>query len=421
MGPYHVAYEPDLGCYPNYSFQVADVDGDGRLELITATQRGDLLRVIRLDGRTVFERELPNKGTWGTITIAVADLDGDGRGEIVVPCPDEDGSAAIAAFEGSGHEVGRRSFGTKVVDAYSITVPLLAAGRLIPGAGPGILAAVAGGSVVAMDAGLRELWRVDGLREVFGHEFHVADIDADGCDEVAFCTMDSRGGELVVLDHDGATLLRRNVRDYAKDTHFDDVAMADFLGSGGVQVLLEKGVLIDLEGNIIWDVSDQLTHGQWIAHTPDPGGAGRLIYIATLWDKTGTSGMFSREGRRATAVGDLPRTRLDPERLSGWSVLSTRPHFVDWGDGSEPDLFVSEQALSPTSHNCFATEHFSLCAHFLDTQGQVLGAISFPDAQIEGYWYNGEVASRVADVDGDGRAEVIFPRQSGRVMVIKKG
>jgi hypothetical protein len=61
-----------------------------------------------------------------------------------------------------------------------------------------------------------------------------------------------------------------------------------------------------------------------------------------------------------------------------------------------------------------------LKAFFLDIRGNLLGTLPFPDAQVEDYWYNGEVHSRVADVDGDGQQEVVFPRQNGRVKVIKK-
>ncbi len=47
-------------------------------------------------------------------------------------------------------------------------------------------------------------------------------------------------GELVLLDHDGSTIMRRRVTDYCFDTHFDDIVMADFLGTGGSQIVLEK-------------------------------------------------------------------------------------------------------------------------------------------------------------------------------------
>lgn len=422
MSNYSIAYEPDLGCYPNYSFEIGDVDGDGRMELVSLDQSGRRLRVQRLDGSCIFERNLTNEGTWGTLPVAMVDLDGDGCCEIIVPHVDPYGRASLVVFDGTGCQLTEWSFDSNAKDAYGITIPLLKSFRATDGTG--LIAGIAGGRVVALDHNLDELWRLENLRRDFGHEFHVADIDHDGADEVVFCTVDDicgslkQGvvGELVLVDHDGMVLLRRSVSDYIKDTHFDDCAMADFLGNGTTQVLLEKGVLIDLHGNVRWDVSDQLIHGQWITHTSDVQRGGELIYIATLWDTIGTSAFFSGAGKKfAVASPPYPAIPLD-----GWHILATRPHFIQWTPDTPPELFVATQACSPTSHNCFATEHFELNAFFYDIHGNLLETLPFADAQIEGYWYNGEVSSRIADVDGDGKQEVIFPRQSGKVMVVKK-
>ena len=56
----------------------------------------------------------------------------------------------------------------------------------------------------------------------------------------------------------------------------------------------------------------------------------------------------------------------------------------------------------------------------MDLQGNPYGEIPFDDAQIKDYFYNGEVHSRVADVDGDGEQEIVFPKQDGHIMIIKK-
>jgi hypothetical protein len=236
---------------------------------------------------------------------------------------------------------------------------------------------------------------------------------------------------LVLADHDGTTLLRRRVDAYCPDTHFDDVAMADFRGVGRTELLVEKGILLgwsrvgadsdgDPPGDVIWTVADQFGHGQWIAHTPDPAGAGRLVFISELWGSEGGSALLNGHGDKLWDLEEVPRTRLDPERFPGWTVLPTRCHIVRWTPDAAPEIFVGEQACSPTSHDCFETRRFGLRASFFDLQGNLLAAMPFQDAQIEGYWYNGEVRSRVADVDGDGMQEIVFPRQDGRVMIVKK-
>jgi hypothetical protein len=441
MSAYRIAHEIDLRCYPNYSFEVGDVSGDGRLELISLNQSGNRLRVVDLDGQVLFERRLRNNGNWGTPLPCVTDLDRDGRAEVVVPDPLRDPfEARIAAFNAHGELVGEHRFGVHQKDDYGIAVPLLAPMRLRREGPPGVIAALSGGHLVALDACLNEVWRKSGYRNDFGHEFHVADVDGDGLDEVAFCACDhidacyardagyagggGNVGELALVDHDGKTLLRRRVDDYCPDTHFDDVALADFRGVGHPEMLVEKGFLIDWQsdppGQVVWSVADQLGHGQWIAHMPDPAGKGRLAFISELWGSTGGSALVNGSGTKLWDLEDVPRTQLDPERYPSWAVLPTRPHIVRWTPDSEPEIFVGEQACSPTSHECFQTRRFTLKAFFFDLRGNLLAAIPFEDAQIEGYWYNGEVRSRVADVDGDGHPEIVFPRQDGHAMVVKK-
>ncbi len=428
MNEYFVAYEPDLRYYPNYSFEIGDIDGDGKVEMVSLNQNGNRLRAVKINGEVLFEKRVRNHGNWGTPLICVTDIDGDGRDEVIVPSFGRFFESRIAAFNAEGVEIGEYSFGIYRKDDFGIGVPLLAPMRFRQDGRPGIVAAVAGGYVVALDNELREIWRAEGFRNDFGHEFYVSDVDGDGLDEVAFCTLDhingGRGnigeGELVMLDDDGTTLLRRNTRDYHRDTHFDDIAMADFRGLGRNEILLEKGILIDRNGDIVWDVSDQLDHGQWIAHTADPDGKGRLIFISELWGSEGKSSLFSGDGRKLLEIRDLPRSKLDPEKFPGWRVLPTRCHIVQWTSESEPEIFLAEQTCSTTTHDCFSTAHFELKAFFLDLKGNLVGVLPFQDAQIEGYWYNGEVRSRVADVDGDGQQEVVFTKQDGHVMVIKK-
>ncbi len=293
------------------------------------------------------------------------------------------------------------------------------------------MVAVAGGTVVLLDRTLKEIWRVDGFRNDFGHEFYTADINGEGADEIAFCTVDHintgytrdedwNAGELVVLDHTGATLFRRRVDEYCSETHFDDLAFGDFRGKGQVELLTEKGQLLDAyTGNVIWDVSGRFDHGQWIAHVPNRTN-GRTVFITELWGSNGKSALFTGHGDLIADVQRLPRTMLNPRLFPGWRVLPTRCHAVRWSPDSEPQFFMSEQACAPTSHSCFRTRHFALTAFFVSAEGELIGTMPFEDSQIEGYWYNGEVRSRVADVDGDGHPEVVFPRQNGRVAIIKK-
>ena len=99
---YQVVHDVDLRCYPNYSFQLGDVVGDGRQELICLNQSGNRLRVLDLEGDLILEKQLANHGNWGTVIVCAEDLDGDGRDEIVVPSIGRGGEAAIVAVDAQG-------------------------------------------------------------------------------------------------------------------------------------------------------------------------------------------------------------------------------------------------------------------------------------------------------------------------------
>ena len=422
MNKYYIATDKiDLKCYPNYSFEIGDIDGDGRMEFISMDQSGNLLRVVNLDGELLFEKNLDNNGNWGTALVCVADIDGDGRQEIIAP-----NGGSVVAFDAKGNKIRERNFGECQKDAFQISVPLLGAARIKSLDEPSIIAAVAGGTIYALDTNFNIIWKTDGFRRDFGHEIHFADIDGDGLDEIAVCTVDTINGwsetiigELLLLDHDGTVLLRKRVQDLHWDTHFDDIAMADFTGDGTCQILIEKGILIDLNGDVIWDLCREMEHGQWIAHTPNPDGKGKLVFISELWGNAMKSMLFTGQGQIIKKIEDIKDLPWPKPAVPDMRMLPSRTHMVRWTPESEPEIFLAQQAIIG-SHDSTETYHYQLTCLFMDLQGNLTGELPFDDAQIEGYYYNGEVHSRVADVDGDGQQEIVFPKQDGHVMIIKK-
>jgi len=426
LNKYYSAYENiDLRCYPNYSFDIGDINGDGKKEFISLNQNGNRLRIMDLSGRLLLEEKLGNNGNWGTPLLCAMDIDSDGREEAIVP-----NGKSIAAFDVKGKKVREIFFESVKKDDFGIAVPLLGKARILSPDEPSLIAAVSGGTISAYDKNFKQIWKTDGFRNDFGHEIHFADIDGDGLDEIAFCTADHIGGrhdennfgELVLLDHDGSVLLKKRVDAIYPDTHFDDIAMADFLGTGTCQILLEKGILLDLDGSIIWDISKQFDHGQWIAHTPNPAGKGELCFISEEWNTEHKSMLFTGGGKKIKDIKDFPWVKIDAKKYkgSGIRLLPTRCHAIKWSPESEAEFFLSQQVCINTSHECFSTINFRLNSIFIDLRGNFLGELPFDDSQIEGYYYNGEVHSKVADVDGDGMQEIVYPKQNGRVMVIKK-
>ncbi|MCL1793442.1 MAG: FG-GAP-like repeat-containing protein [Oscillospiraceae bacterium] len=435
---YYIANEKvDLKYYPNYSFEVGDVDGDGKMEFISLNQSGTLLKTFNLESELLFEKNLDNTGNWGTAIICAADIDGDGRDEIIVPA-----GKSIAAFDGKGNKIREYKLESGKKESYGLNVPLIGVAKISAFEEISIVAYIAGGEIVALDTDFKEIWKTGGFRNDCGHEIHFADIDGDGFDEIAFCTVDCHidwsgkrtepnAGDLVLLDHDGTVMLRKRVDGYIDDSHFDDIAMGNFLGEGNFQILVEKGILLDFKGDVIWNISEKFEHGQWIAHTSAPNhNKGRIVFISELWGSNKRGLLFSGNGKNIKDITNiLPWTAFDSEehKKLNLKLLPSRCHIIQWAPESEPEIFLSQQAHMPfvsgpisEYHRCYQTVRFQLKAMFMDLQGNLLGEAPFGDSQIKDYFYNGEVHSRIADVDGDGRQEIIFPKQDGRVMIVKK-
>jgi hypothetical protein len=71
-----------------YAYEVADVDRDGTVDLITAGAGApgdrDAIKVLAIDGATVAKKPKYRKAfTGGVVAIAVADVDGDGADEVI--------------------------------------------------------------------------------------------------------------------------------------------------------------------------------------------------------------------------------------------------------------------------------------------------------------------------------------------------
>jgi hypothetical protein len=171
---------------------------------------------------------------------------------------------------------------------------------------------------------------------------------------------------------------------------------------------------------VIWDISDQLEHGQWIATAPNPDGPGKVAFIAELWSERGRSKLVSPTGEVLWELTTDHVTRLHPDRLPGAAILPTRAHAIDWFGDGHYEIALGEQIALPSGHACYEACQLSLKLRFFDLAGELVGDLEFVNRCREGFWYNGEVRSRVADVDADGLPELVFPTQGGTVLVVKK-
>ena len=147
MNKYYIANDKiNLKCYPNYSFEIADVNSDGKMEFISMNQNGNLLSVFNLDGEVLFEKVLENNGNWGTAIFCAADINGDSRDEIIVQ-----NGANVIALDENGNKIRERAFGGCQKDAYNISIPILGSARTKSPDEKSIIVCAAGGEIYAID------------------------------------------------------------------------------------------------------------------------------------------------------------------------------------------------------------------------------------------------------------------------------
>ena len=414
----------DLGFYPNYSFEVGDINGDGRKEIAALSTDGNILRVFSIDGKILFERKLQNNGCWGTSLPAFADLDYDGKEELLVP-DGPPGKARVIALDADNNIIRECRILGEMADDYGIAIPLLGAFRRDDDR-IGVVAAVAGGSLIAFNEDFEEIWRIDGLRKDFGHEFNFERVKGEKGEVIAFTTVDhiryarpETEGDLTIVNSSGKIIFKKRVKDLLNDTHFDMVAIADFTGSGRSEILTEKGFLLDFDGRVIWDASGYFDHGQWIAHVPNPNGPGRWAFISELWGYDGKSRMLDSNGNSVWKLGKHRHSLIDERIFPDYKVAPTRVHAIDWDGSGTYNIVFGEQVIFD-GHLCKKTTSHRLKIFVFSVEGELLAEIQYTDTRREGFFYNGEVRSRVLDIDGDGKTELIFPRQDGNVMIIGK-
>jgi len=214
----------------------ADLDGDGRLEILIGTTRQQCdartgactfaatptVAALRADGSVLWEQN-----TQGSVVSApaVGDIDGDGRPEVVVSVGYDGDSppqpGRLIVFDRNGtvrwdHLASDR-------DGNGVADPMVASPTLCDLTGDGRLDIVVGGldgQIRALDGWGHVLWNYDNAYAIRSTAA-CTDLNNDGANEViigATCTADNPlfcgagvGGRLFVFDRNGRPLVRRGL------------------------------------------------------------------------------------------------------------------------------------------------------------------------------------------------------------------
>ncbi len=400
---------------------VSDLDGDGRSEVVTAS--GRTLLVLRDDGSLAWSKET---GDWWITGLAAADLDGKGAKEVLAatqssinrPSPgqllafgadgsllfeqpqadtpyalvvsdlDNDGRPVIVTGSSSGRIAAVRADRSSVFQAEAGEIVwTLCVTDLDGDARPEVLAGTHTGRVLAFDA--------DGTRrfesQASGRIFDISpcDLDADGRTDLVV-----RGAE----DNLVGLLLHA-----ARAFEVNSDGLASVLGCGDV----------DFDGDGRSDIFFGTETGRVQVAGPDGvallgervGGAVRTILAADL-----------DEDRRpeilaGTADGTIHALRFDGSTVfrkqTAGAVLALVGADLD-RDG-RPEVLAGRESGLLTA---------------LDSRGDTLFEVRLPGG-IGSYRPAGEhyagAGLAVADLDGEGRPEILAGTDEGRILAFREG
>ncbi|UCF16420.1 MAG: SUMF1/EgtB/PvdO family nonheme iron enzyme [Phycisphaerales bacterium] len=264
-----------------------DLDGDGTLDCVIRLDNGnremsqDPGIPIQLEAFTSYGRSLWRKdicyhdhcyGSANNVPFNVWDMDGDGKAEVITRLQIGD-SVYVAILNGMTGKVKYKSPWPEMVSDFArSSTRIHMSVAYLDGKRPAVVTQTGlyeNEVFVAFDAQLRQLWRFESFAETSGsggHKIEVADVDGDGKQEVFDGT--------TCLNHDGT--LRWSI--YRQ--HPDIVSIHDYLGERpGLEVFyivessMHAGVyMVDANsGQIIWKVNREddprWTHGHagWTA------------------------------------------------------------------------------------------------------------------------------------------------------------
>jgi outer membrane protein assembly factor BamB/AAA+ ATPase superfamily predicted ATPase len=352
--------------------EAADLDGDGLLEVAIGTADNQLY-ILENDGSLAWRYE-----AGGAISaIAQADLDGDSRAHVVVGSSD----GTVSQLDHAGEPVWTFSAsGTaNVGGGVWAVLPCLMTADLEGDGQVELLAGSYDGQVYALDGSGQMYWSFDVGRPVLG--IWAGDVDGDGLPEVA--PNPYRGGDLLLLENDGHL-------DWQQHTQGEigRVQGGDVDGDGQAEVVLLTAswnlFVYRGDGTLAWH-SDAMA----LSHAHDTPESGQLL-VRDLDGNGRAEIVVAAIGPRSTVYAFQDGGEQIWAHTLGTGGNATRlvAHDVD-GDG-DLEIAVTTPVYEPV--------------YLLDSQGRLLA---------EYHTWGASGALELADLDGDGRDEVLVATETG--------
>lgn len=263
------------------------------------------------------------------------------------------------------------------------------------------------GSLVALDANGKTLWRQGTAGKSFEDKRLCGDLTGDGLDEIAFSMADAERFEVRAAS--GDPLWTKHVpTELGDDTHVDDMFIGPVLPEGRQLATSTGGCLFAADGTRLWSLNDQIEHGQKIACAHPPGRDQPLLYLN------------SKTGRHAWAINPQGEILWDydnfSQQLDGRILLTTAGDWVDWtAPGSremaQPEL-VASYDHAPAGEGAPLTLYLTI----LTADGTEVAKLPCQDTLARGF--NGAMCCIAGHVLTRDRQDlVIITHNSGDVLV----
>jgi hypothetical protein len=278
------------------------------------------------------------------VLTQVADLDGDGRLEVVV------GDGPIWVLDALRGAIKARFDLDGMVPLWDVVHD--------PGRGMNVLVACAddrrrGPRVSCLDPGGDELWSIPTPGKGFCDCMHHGDLDLDGRPEIGFSI--DEVGAFWVVDCDGRVRWVKDVPgELGEDQHVDDFTIDHVLPeerAPGRQLLLVTGPnLIDAEGRVLWSGKGRFDHCQKVlAANLHPERPGKEVYTVESYRRRAY--LLSCEGELLWEYDGFTRARpgyesLDPGVGRAIGRLTTAGDLIDWSGTGKTEIVQTELALA---------------------------------------------------------------------------